>query len=91
MSDEVIVKSSKNCSLGMHPGTLTLTDQRLTFTTLLKKKVKFDVPLVDIKGVDPFGANLVEIYTADGMRYRVQVNAVTRHEWVETLQQAVAG
>jgi hypothetical protein len=90
MSDEAIVKQTKNCSAGMHAGTLTLTNERLTFTSLLRKKVIFDVPIANIQQVEAAGPNFVDILAHEG-RYRVRVNAITRKEWVETLQQAVAG
>jgi glucosamine 6-phosphate synthetase-like amidotransferase/phosphosugar isomerase protein len=90
MTDEVIVKQTRNCSAGMHPGTLTLTDRNLTFTSLLRKKVIFEVPLENIQQVEAEGLNLISIFAPEG-RYRVRVNAITRTEWIETLQQAVAG
>jgi hypothetical protein len=74
----------------MHAGTLTLTNDRLSFTSLLRKKVIFDVPIASIQKVDAAGPNFVDVFTPEG-RYRVRVNAITRKEWVETLQQAVAG
>jgi hypothetical protein len=89
-ADEVIVKQTKNCSAGMHSGTLTLTDQRLKFTSLLRKKVVFDVPLANIQQVEASGVNMIDVFAPEG-RYRIRVNAVTRKEWIETLQQAVAG
>jgi hypothetical protein len=90
MGDETVVKTSKNCALGLSPGSLTLTNERLQFRTLIGKKLKMDLPLSDIVNVRPFGVNLVQIDTPGAGFFRIQVNVVTRHDWVETIRQGLS-
>ena len=90
MSDEQVIKTSKNCTMGMSPGTLTLTGDRLQFATILRKKLKVDLPLTEITGVKPFGGNILQVETVNGGFVRIQVNITTRKEWIDAIEEAIS-